>query len=318
MRSPLYLTENDVRALAPSAGALADALTDAFAARSAGRVTMPPKTAMRCAGSEAFFHTMPAAIPGRTVGVKWVGGSPDNAAGGLPHVGAILVLADPRTGLPTAIIEAAHLTALRTAAISLLAARFLVRADACSIGFIGCGLQARAHLRALLEEFPIEEIAVAGRRPHAIDAFVREAAEAGLSSWACSADEAMASSDIVVSTVPARQGLTPFLDARRLRAGATAIMVDLGRSWRPEAVTAFDACFTDDMEQSGALAGNNPVFQAMSFAGDLPGLVTGGSGRCHDDTRLAFLFPGVALADIAAGACLLARAEAAGVGTRSD
>lgn len=318
MRSPLYLSENDVRTLVPSAGALADVLNDAFAARAAGRVTMPPKTAIRCAGSEAFFHTMPAAIPDLAVGVKWVGGSPDNAAAGLPHVDAVLILTDPQTGLPTAIIEAAHLTALRTAAISLLAARFLVRADARSIGFIGCGQQARSHLYALMEEFPIEEVAVAGRRPHAIDAFVRKAAEAGYSSRACSADEAVASSDIVVSTVPARKGLAPFLDARRMRGGATAIMVDLGRSWRPEAVSAFDACFTDDMEQSRALAGNNPAFQAMSFAGDLPGLVTRGSGRCDDHSRIAFLFPGLALADIAAGTCLLAHAEAAGVGNRPD
>jgi len=124
--------------------------------------------------------------------------------------------------------------------------------------------------------------------------------------------EALTQADIVVSSVPAQPGLEGFLDARALPPGALAVMVDLGRSWQPDALAAFDRSFTDDLEQSRALSGNNPVFASMRFAGDLGALVGGGAvGRRDDTERLAFLFPGVAFADIVVGQMLLERSPAA-------
>lgn len=310
---PRYLREADVVALAPTPGELADRLATAFRQRAEGRIPMPPKAKLSDDDADTFYHSMPALVPGAAAGVKWVAGSPSNTARGLPHIQSLLLLSDPATGRPTAIIEANHLTGLRTAAISLLAARHLARRSAQRLAVIGCGLQAVTHLDALNTEFPLRMVAIHGRRAESMQRFARHAAERGLASQFCAEPvAALAGADIVVSSVPAQPGLEGFLDARALPAGALAAMVDLGRSWRSDSVAAFDRAFTDDLEQSQTLAGDNPTFASMQFSGDLGALVRGDvPGRQDHKERIAFLFPGVAFADIVIGQMLLERSAAA-------
>lgn len=310
---PRYLREADVVALAPTPGELADRLSTAFGLRAEGRVPMPAKAKLSDEDADAFYHSMPALVPGAAAGVKWVAGSPSNTARGLPHIQSLLLLSDLATGRPTAIIEANHLTGLRTAAISLLAARYLARRSARRLAVIGCGLQAVTHLDALRTEFPLRTVAIHGRRADSMQQFARHAAERGLASQCCADPvEALRGADIVVSSVPAQPGLKGFLDACTLPPGALAAMVDLGRSWRADSVAAFDHSFTDDREQSRALAGDNPTFASMRFSGDLGALVRGDMpGRQDETERIAFLFPGVAFADIVIGQMLLERSAAA-------
>jgi ornithine cyclodeaminase/alanine dehydrogenase len=259
---------------------------------------------------------MPAAIAGVGTGVKWVALSPGNAARGLPHISATMIVADPQTGALASVLEAGRLTALRTAAMSLLAARFLARPDAAVLALIGCGVQARAHLEALRSEFPLRTIRVLGRRRASAETFVQEcsATMTGLEVVE-SPRAALRDADIVVSTVPAQQGLVAFLDARQLAAGATALMVDLARSWHPDALGAFDRHYTDDIEQSRALAPSNPGFAGLQFDADLVGLVSGqATGRQTDAERLCFAYAGSGLADLAVAALLVDRARENGLG----
>lgn len=310
---PRYLSESDVAALAPAPGELANRLAIVFGQRAEGRIQMPPKANLSSADADAFYHVMPALVPGTAAGVKWAAGSPANSSRGLPHIHSLVLLSDLATGRPTAIIEANHLTGIRTAAISLLAARHLARKNAQHLAVIGCGLQATIHLDALCAEFPLRTVAIHGRRSDSMQRFARHAATKGLIPQCCTDPaEALRQADIVVSSVPAHPGLEGFLDARALPPGALAVMVDLGRSWRADTLAAFDSSFTDDLEQSRALSGNNPAFASMRFSGDLGALVGGGAVSRRDDTeRLAFLFPGVAFADIVVGQMLLERSPAA-------
>ena len=313
MTKPLYLSEAEVQDLAPSAGTLADALAKAFRGPAAGKVAMPAKTSFSLDGSDASFHAMPAAVLGLAAGVKWVASSPANAARDLPHLDALLLLSDADSGLVRAIVEARYLTGWRTAALSLLAARYLARPDATRLGLIGCGLQAASHCEALCEEFPIRSAKLYSRRRETAQSFAVSLGERGLATHVSDEPaEVLAESDIVVTTVPAQPGLVGFLDAARLAPGVFVTMVDLGRSWQAESTGAFDRCFTDDSAQSCALAGSNPTFAAMTFHGDLAALASGEvPGRQSEDQRIAFLFPGVALADIVAGHLLLRRWERA-------
>lgn len=313
MTAPVYLTDDEVRGAALPIGELADALVPAFRKRSEGVVMMPAKTGMHPSGSDAYFHSMPALVPGVAAGVKWVAGSPSNSSRGLAHIHAHLILSNAETGAPIAVVEAGYLTGLRTAALSLLAARSLARPEAKRLGFIGCGFQAQTHLQAFAEEFPVRQVAFYGPRQQSVTAFKEHVAECyGLATLACShPGEVLASSDIVVSTVPAHRDLEGFLDARALPEGAFVSMVDLGRSWDAATVGDFDRCLTDDRAQSEALAHNNAAFSTMSFSGDLSGLLTGDvEGRRSASERIAFLFPGVALADIVAGQMILERVQA--------
>ena len=92
------------------------ALEAMFREKGAGRVEMPPKPGIH-PRADAFIHAMPAYIPALgAAGIKWVSGYPDNQANGLPYIAGLLILNDPETGVPLAVMDAPWITAQRTGA----------------------------------------------------------------------------------------------------------------------------------------------------------------------------------------------------------
>jgi ornithine cyclodeaminase/alanine dehydrogenase-like protein (mu-crystallin family) len=80
--------------------------------------------------------------------MKWVSVHTGNMAKGLPTVMAVLIFNDPDTGYPLAIMDASEITALRTAATSTIASKYLARKGAGTLGIIGSGYQAYHHIKA--------------------------------------------------------------------------------------------------------------------------------------------------------------------------
>src|SRR5207247_10157231 len=74
---------------------------------------------------------------------------PGNPARGLDAHQGIVTLSDGETGVPTAILDASAITAIRTAAVTAVATGLLARADARTLAILGAGVQGQAHLRAL-------------------------------------------------------------------------------------------------------------------------------------------------------------------------
>jgi len=91
----------------------------------------------------AFIHAMPVYIGGEVdaVGVKWVSGYPGNPARGLPYINGLIILNDPSTGIPIAVMDATWITMVRTGAASGVAAKYLAPVKTKSIGIIGLGVQ---------------------------------------------------------------------------------------------------------------------------------------------------------------------------------
>ena len=116
---------------------------------------------------------MPAYLPGAApdgsadlAGVKWIAGFPDNAAAGLPALHALVVVNDPRTGVPIAILDGGPITAERTAAVSGTAiARWAppTPGRAARAAIVGAGVQGRAHLPVLGHLLPGVEVAIHDR-----------------------------------------------------------------------------------------------------------------------------------------------------------
>jgi ornithine cyclodeaminase/alanine dehydrogenase-like protein (mu-crystallin family) len=114
------------------------------------------------------------------VGVKLVTLTPANPERGRPFIHAVYVLFDAETQAPMATFDGAALTALRTAAVSGLATRWLARPDARRLVLYGAGVQARSHLDAMRTVRPVEEVVVVSRGPRAAEDLARSAASAGL------------------------------------------------------------------------------------------------------------------------------------------
>ena len=123
----VYLSRRDVEKVDLSMTEIIDALETMFKEKGEGRVEMPPKPGIHTR-KDAFIHAMPAYIPRlESAGLKWVSGYPENQKKGLPYITGLLILNDPETGIPLAIMDATWITAKRTGAATALAAKYLAR-----------------------------------------------------------------------------------------------------------------------------------------------------------------------------------------------
>src|ERR1019366_3316198 len=150
----LYLSHSDVAAAGLGMAEIITALESMFCEKGEGRVEMPPKIGIHTM-PDAFIHAMPASIPAqKAAGMKWVGGYPDNSQSGLPYITGLLILNDPETGVPVALMDCTWITAQRTGAATAVAAKYLARPESSTVGILGCGVQGRSNLEALQVLFP--------------------------------------------------------------------------------------------------------------------------------------------------------------------
>jgi len=155
------LTAADVRQALDVEGAIV-AQREAFRQLAAGQAEIPPRTVMPVPGGTSLF--MPGLITeSGALGLKVVSVIPDNPGRGIAPVLGVVVLFDPETGEPVALMDATYLTALRTAAGSALATDVLADSDASVLTVFGAGAQAREHIRAVQAVRPIRQVRTVSR-----------------------------------------------------------------------------------------------------------------------------------------------------------
>ena len=319
-----YLASDDVVACMPPIGerlALAERALRALVADA----DMPPKIGIHAREPATFAHAMPAYLRGvvadgsaDAMGMKWVSGSPANNERGLAAVNAIVVLNDPLTALPIAIMDGTPITAQRTAAVSGVAIRrFAPWAERpLRAALIGAGTQARAHLPVLGHVAPGVEVVVHDRHPERAKAVVAEGARTeglGRVVAASSAREAIDGADIVLTlatfTTPDRRQM---MTLDWLGPEALVVAVDYDTMCAAE-VAADAALFLVD--DRGQFLANR---DAGSFAGYPDPSATIGealiAGTARPTGRVVVSHLGVGLADVVFGAAILATAAAAGRG----
>jgi len=181
----------------------------AFRAYGLGEAMMPPKSYLTF--EKGDLRSMPAYLFGQgfmAAGIKSVNVHPQNPARGLPTVMAVIILTDPETGFPLAILDGTYLTALRTGAAGALAAKYLSRETSAEAGFVGCGVQARAQLSCLMEvrrlrkvriwAFPGDDASTRQFRDWAAETYGLETVISG------KMDDVTMHVDILVTTTPSR------------------------------------------------------------------------------------------------------------------
>jgi len=173
--STLILTQQDVERLVDMRTALR-VVRQAFTAQARGEVIMPPKVYLMLPDGVSDFRAMPAFVAHPPAcGIKWVNVHPKNRAKGLPTVMGTIIISDPDTGFPRAVIDGLSVTRLRTGAAGGAAARALARRNASRVGLVGCGAQALWQLLALQELFPVRQVKVWGYRSGEAKRFCRRA-----------------------------------------------------------------------------------------------------------------------------------------------
>ncbi|HUU07373.1 MAG TPA: alanine dehydrogenase [Thermoplasmata archaeon] len=131
------------------------AVEDAFKHKGLEKVQMPPKAYLFYEKFDGDLRTMPSYVEDMDVSaVKIVNVHPQNAKNyGMRTVMGLLVLIDPHTGAPLAIMDATHITDMRTGAASAIASKYLARPNPRVLGIIGAGNQARTQMLALITQY---------------------------------------------------------------------------------------------------------------------------------------------------------------------
>jgi ornithine cyclodeaminase len=151
---------------------------------------------------------------GELYSFKYVNGHPKNAASGLQTVTAIGLLAEVRTGYPLLLAEMTLLTALRTAATSALAARYLKPERARTMALIGNGAQAEFQALAMHAICGIETVRLYDVDSHATEKVRRNLHGMGLGLIACpSAEAAVEGADIITTSTADKRSTTILTDA---------------------------------------------------------------------------------------------------------
>jgi ornithine cyclodeaminase len=315
----LILSEHDVQQLLPMDRCI-EVMAEALTALARGEVHNPLRQAIRAPGAPGLLGLMPAYRAGAAAyyGLKEVCVFRDNPKRGLDtHLGAV-ILHDGETGQPLAFMNAAAITAIRTAAVSAVATRLLAREDAGVLAILGSGVQAVSHLEAIPLVRDIREVRVYSRK--------REKAEALGFPVADDAEQAVRGADIIVTATSSRE---PVLRREWLSPGAhiNAVGSSIAAARELDSATvAASSLFVDRRESTvnesgdylfalreGAIAGPEHI------RAELGELLTGAApGRTSAAELTLFKSLGLAIEDLAAAAFLYDAARAAGRGTWVD
>lgn len=313
----LVLTQSDIKSVVDMT-AVVPAIERAFGAHGRGETQMPVKVYLDLPQFNGDFRAMPAYIEG-SAGVKWVNAHPSNPERyGLPSVLGMYILSDPATAQPLAVMDATSLTAMRTGAAAAVATKYLARADARTVGFVGCGAQARtlhAALSVVLGEF---DVVAADASAEAATTFAAEVSgQAGQLADA-------AGCDIVCTATPVRE---PIIRREWVKPGAhiNAMGADAHGKQEIETQILLDACVVlDDWAQAcGSGEVNVPLDSGAlsrdAIHGPLGEIVAGKlSGRESDDQITVFDSTGLAVQDVALARLIYDTALEAGVGLEVD
>lgn len=313
------LAAADVKAALPMPKAI-EAMKQAYVQFSTGRATVPLRTHVQTEKGVSLL--MPAYLhDSSNLGVKIISIYEDNPKQGLPTISATVMVLDPETGFPLALMDGSSLTAIRTGAGGGAAADVLARKDARNVALFGAGVQARTQLQAVLAVRDIEEVSI-------IDHFAEAAKRLAddVAAWpnaprvvlGRTPSEAVQVADIVLT---ATTSPVPLFDGHDLKPGTHITGIGTFTPDKREVdetavrrarivVDSRDAC----LEEAGdIIIPNAPIDAELGeiLNGDKP-------GRENDEQITFFKSVGIAVQDTMAAALVFAAAREQGLGTEVD
>jgi alanine dehydrogenase len=297
----VYLSRREVVSLLPPLGEQLHLVEETYKAVAAGRVELPPKPGIH-PRKDSFIHAMPAYLRDDDIAtLKWVAGYPENKARGLPYISGLIVVNDAATGLPAAVMDAAEITAARTAAASGVCIRKWAPDGWSEVAILGCGEQGRYHAKVVGNLNPDARIRAYDPHPE------RVAELEGRVEAAATPAEAVEGADIVVSAGPIVEEPESPLGPHWLGERWLALPIDFDFYFSRDTVAAADLFVVDDVDQFD-------YYRSQGHFRDWPA-PAGTVGEHHEPRpRVLCCNLGVGALDAAFAARVLARATAEGLG----
>ena len=325
----LILPEELVRDLL-SMREVVEVVESAFREKALGRVQMPPKTYLFY-DDVGDLRVMPCYMSSsRISSVKIVNSHPRNRERGFPTVMATILLIDPETGFPRAIMGGTWITGMRTGAAGAVAVKYLARRDSRVVAFIGAGAQARMQLLGVREVLPsIREVRVFDIRSSAGRNFLDYAEKICPSGCSLrlsdSAREAVMDADVIVTTTPSRR---PIVMSEWISEGVHLNCMGADAPGKqeldPEILRRASKIVVDDVEQavhSGEL--NVPIRSGIirkeAIYGEIGEIVAGfKKGREGEGEITVFSSTGLAIQDAVTAELAYRKALEKGLGWYVD
>ncbi len=326
----IYLSQEDVIiAGGLNMGKCMEAVEEALACHARGDMVLPSKTVVRWGDPETEatkgrINAMPGYLGGKVgkVGIKWIGSSPLNPkTHNLPRASGILILNDPETKLPLAIMDSTIISAMRTGAAGGLGVKYLARKDSRIMGIIGAGVQARTQAMAATIAFPhLEKILIFDILPDRSENWCKEMA-ARLNtpcSPAKSAEEAVRESDFFVTVTTAH---SPIVKAEWIKPGHTFIHM-AGYEDEVAVVKKADKIVLDSWTevhhrglQTVYLAYEQGLITEKDIYAEIGEIIIGKKkARESEKEFIYYNTVGMGIEDIAFGSYVLAEAKRKGIG----
>ena len=323
--STLLITRGEVASLLGLAECI-DAVEEAFRLHAEG-MSLPPGV-LETLTNDGGFHIKAAGLKlagGSYYAAKVNGNFPLNPERfGLPTIQGVVMLCDAERGRPLALMDSMELTALRTAAATGVAAKYLARPDSKVATVCGCGVQGRVQLKALAEVLPIEKVYAFDTDAARAESFAHAMSdELGVeASAATDLRRAAGESDVCVTCTPSRQ---PLLMKGDVRPGTFVAGVGADNPLKQELdprLMASAKIVVDILEQCAGIGDLHHALEAGAVTradvyAELGEIVAGRKpGRASGEEVIIFDSTGTALQDVAAAAVVYEKALHAGVGVR--
>jgi ornithine cyclodeaminase/alanine dehydrogenase-like protein (mu-crystallin family) len=317
----LYLTRQEVTEVDLSIKEILELSQAALIAHGHKNYEMPAKIGVH-PYKEVFFHAMPAFVPSNNaLGMKWIECYPSNPQNySLPQTTGLLIMNDILTGCPVALMDATWITAMRTPAVTSLAAGAL-HPDATTFGMYGCGVQGIEHCRFIGHTLKkLEKIYVYDINPQAADYLIETVQDqVEIEIIRGKSPEAIAKSCEVLSsaTVILLEPLAAVKD-EWISAGQTILPCDLNTYFDPATLRRADKYFVDSIDE-------HKLFASMGyFPGGLPaisgetGEILAGTncGRESSDELIVCSNIGMAVCDVVVGKEVLMESLKKGLGRK--
>ncbi len=301
-------------------------MRDTLIALSGGDGHQPLRTIAAPPGLAGFLGIMPGYVGGGTptLGIKLLGIYPGNPAIALDSHQGVVMLLDPATGTPLAIVNATAITSIRTAAVSAVATDALARPDASVLAIVGTGFQAQWHVRALALVRTLSAVRLTGRdaaRGHAVASALAD--EVGVPvEFVGDPSAAVAGADIIVT---ATTSPTPVIADGWLAPGThiNAVGACVRSARELDAATVTRSRFVVDRRESALAEAGDFLLAAAEtgigpdhIAAELGDVLAGTApGRESPEQLTVFESLGLAVEDLAAAQYVYATARATGRGS---